>query len=102
MLGQQREKRPRRKRPSKLGRIKEPDLARRRREHARQGLKPTGQQPDYFRSLLGAERLAVELAGAAGPLWLTCERGIVWAAGEGFDVELSALAQWPRMRPPGT
>jgi hypothetical protein len=49
---------------------------------------------------LGAERLAVELAGAAGPLWLTCERGVVRAAGEGFDVELSALAQWPRRRPP--
>jgi hypothetical protein len=50
---------------------------------------------------LGAERLAVELAGVAGPLWLTCERGVVRAVGEGFDIELSALAQWPGTRAPG-
>jgi len=46
----------RRKRPSKLGRIKEPDLTRRRRQHARQRLKPTGQHHDYFSALLGRLR----------------------------------------------
>jgi hypothetical protein len=49
----------------------------------------------------GAERLAVELVGASGPLWLTFDRGAVWAAGEGFDVELSAMPGWQRARPPG-
>ena len=34
VVGQQREKRPRGQRPSKLGRIKEPDLTRPPREHA--------------------------------------------------------------------
>lgn len=53
MLGQQREERPLRQRPSKLSRIKEPDLARHHREHAQQRHKPTGRSRDYFSRLLG-------------------------------------------------
>jgi hypothetical protein len=51
---------------------------------------------------LGAERLSVELVSDSGNLWLTREHGAVWAAGEGFDVELSALPGWRAARPPGT
>jgi hypothetical protein len=43
MLGQQPKERSLRQRPSKLGRIKEPHLTRRPRQHAQQGLKPAGQ-----------------------------------------------------------
>ena len=52
---------------------------------------------------LGAERLCVELAGSTGPLLFSRERdGAVWAAGEGFDVELSCLPAWLPTRPPGS
>ena len=51
---------------------------------------------------LGAERLSAELVSPTGSLWLRCEHGTVWAAGEGFDVELSALPGLRDARPPGT
>ena len=70
VLGQQREKRPLRQRPSKLGRIEKPDLARHRREHPRMRLKPTGQHRRLFqepssRTSLGSWRQSA-LTGRGG------------------------------------
>jgi len=50
---------------------------------------------------LGAEYLCAQIAARDGLLVFTYERRAVWVTGAGFDVELSALPEWERWRPPG-
>jgi hypothetical protein len=50
---------------------------------------------------LGFQTLSVEIAGQRGPVLFTYDHGRVEAAARGWALELSALEEWERDRPPG-
>jgi hypothetical protein len=50
---------------------------------------------------LHAEYLCMHILAGKGLLVFTCERQAMWVTGAGFDVELTALPEWERWRPPG-
>jgi hypothetical protein len=50
---------------------------------------------------LGTGALSVEIAGHGRAVFFSAEAGRVWAVGRGYELELSALPEWERDRPPG-
>jgi hypothetical protein len=51
--------------------------------------------------ILGAQQLSVELPGVSERLWFSYTHGRVEVCGQGWELELSALEEWERERPPG-
>jgi hypothetical protein len=50
---------------------------------------------------LGVQTLSVEIVGSRGPVLFTYDHGRVEAVARGWELELSALEEWERDRPPG-
>jgi hypothetical protein len=50
---------------------------------------------------LGAQALSARIPGAHGPLWFSYAQGRVEVSARGWELELSAVPEWERERPPG-